>query len=44
MNAASSAGLGLSRPASLPNAQAATGRVTDPRIVTNLNAMFPGIT
>ena len=44
VNTASTAGRGRSRPASRPNAQAAMGRVIDPRMVTNLKAMLKGIT
>ena len=39
---ASSGGIGNGRSASLPNAQAAAGSVTRPRIVTILNAMLYG--
>ena len=42
--AVSAAGRGRSMPARRPKAQAATGRVTDPRMVTSLKAMSKGIT
>gem|GEM_PF-2782674 len=41
---AKTAGRGRSRPARRPNAHAATGSVTEPRIVTSLNAMLKGMT
>ena len=44
VKAASTAGRGRSMPARRPNAHAATGRVIDPRMVTNLKAMSKGMT